>query len=160
MGQIDILIGKGNGRVIDMGKCVVLMGMCMILAAVGFAEDAAEAQAVQKPQTETPALSPMAQRAEKLNEAIRLERLLRGAWTNPKYTSDEIAALRKRLQELQTEQERIMRELREKVETVPEVQAVRMQINLLRAEANALAKQAEADDKPAAPQGRKETETK
>ena len=143
-----------------MGKCVMLVGMCLAFAAVGFGEEATAAQAVQKPQ-EAPALSPMAQRAEKLNEAYRLERSLRGAWTDSKYTSEEIEALRKRLRELQAEQERVVRELREKVDAVPEVQAIRMQVKLLRAEAEALAKQAEAAGKPDAPQqGRKETETK
>ena len=151
-----------------MGKRMVLWGVCMAFAAVCRGEAVAE-KAAEQGQADAPVLSPLAQRAEKVNEAFRLERSLRGAWMNPKYTSEEIEALRKRLKELQKEQEEVLAELREKVNAIPEVQAVRMQIKLLHAEAKALEEQAKASERPAkaserpadrpaaAPQDKKET---
>lgn len=71
----------------------------------------------------------MAERAEKMVSAHRLEKELDEAWGDFKYTTPEIDALRTRFRELQQELARTQRALQEKVEAVPAVREKRKQLD-------------------------------
>ncbi len=71
----------------------------------------------------------MAERAETMIRAHQLERELQEAWSDTRYTSPEVEALRARYRELQRELTRTQLELRKKVLEVPAVQAKARQLD-------------------------------
>jgi chromosome segregation ATPase len=64
----------------------------------------------------------MAERAERMTAAYRLETELSRVWGDEKYTSPEIEALRKRYRDLQQALALAQAELKEKVLELPELQ--------------------------------------
>ena len=82
----------------------------------------------------------MAQRAETLVEAHRVDSDVREAWANPAYSSPEVEALRARYRELQQALVKTQDEIRKKVEEVPAVQAKVRQLQEAREKERALAK--------------------
>lgn len=107
---------------------------CWAVLAAGLAAgaEAPAPEAEAAPLNENDAL---ALRARKMNESYRLERELRLAWTDPKYASEEIDALRKKRAELRSELEKTEWELRRKIEGLPPVMALRGRMEALRKEA-------------------------
>lgn len=87
------------------------------------------------------------ERAEKMNEAIRLERKAKSAFADPAYTSDEIQALRRKIRELEEEfmkqRDNIEKEIAAKVSELPQVKALTEQAAQLRREADLLRKAAQ-----------------
>ena len=65
----------------------------------------------------------MALRSKVMIEAHQLQMEVRQAWENPAYTSPEIKALRKKIEDLQNAIEVTQDEIRAKVEALPQVQA-------------------------------------
>jgi chromosome segregation ATPase len=70
----------------------------------------------------------MAQRAETMVNARKLDNELRAAWSNPSYTSPEVEKLRARYRELQEELAKAQREIQEKVREVPALQPKVLQL--------------------------------
>ena len=64
----------------------------------------------------------MAERAESMVRAHKLESEIHGAWADTRYSSAEIESLRKRYSELQQELVRTQQEIQKKVQEVPAVQ--------------------------------------
>jgi len=85
----------------------------------------------------------MAERAEVLVGAHKIEAELGQAWGDPKYTSPEVESLRSKYRELQHELSMTQLELRKKVEELPAVQARRRQLEEEKKRAEALAKKVE-----------------
>lgn len=73
----------------------------------------------------------LAKRADVRNEMIRLRRKRNRAWADPKNTTEEIQALRKRYRELLEETERVRLEIKQKVSSLPQIKAIEDQIQIL-----------------------------
>ena len=85
----------------------------------------------------------MAQRAEKVNEAIKLKRTLPMLWLNPEYTSEEIEVLRKRREELKLRLEQTEREIMLKVAELPKTVELKAKIAKLEKEGEELQREAQ-----------------
>lgn len=85
----------------------------------------------------------LAERAEVLVGAHKIEAEINQAWGNPKYTSPEVEALRDKYRELQHELSMTQLKLQKKVEELPAVQERRRQLEGEKKRAQALAKKVE-----------------
>jgi chromosome segregation ATPase len=83
----------------------------------------------------------MAERAETMARAHKLESEISGAWANTTYSSPETETLRARYRELQQEMTRVQAELQKKVQEVPAVQEKARQVDEANRKAQALLKQ-------------------
>ena len=82
----------------------------------------------------------MAQRAETVIDAHRIEREVQQAWADTKYTSPEVDLLRARYRELQQALIKTQEELQKKVLEVPAVQAQVRKLEETREKERALSK--------------------
>ncbi|MDD4017622.1 MAG: hypothetical protein PHV28_06725 [Kiritimatiellae bacterium] len=85
----------------------------------------------------------LAERAEVLIDAHRLETEISQAWANAKYTSPEVEALRARYRELQHELGQTQLKLRKKVDEMPALQEKRRQLEEAQKKALELTKKVE-----------------
>jgi len=85
----------------------------------------------------------LAERAEVLVGAHKIETELSQAWGDAKYTSPEVEALRSKYRELQHELAMTQLKLQKKVEELPAVQERRRQLGEEKRRAQALAKRVE-----------------
>ena len=85
----------------------------------------------------------LAERAEVLIDAHRLETEISQAWANAKYTSPEIEALRARYRELQHELGQTQLKLQKKVDEMPALQEKRRQLEEAQKKALELTKKVE-----------------
>ncbi len=87
-------------------------------------------------------LSELAKRQLELSFSLQEQALKNDTlWLNPKFTSPEIAALRKRYEALKSEMATVQAQLREQVEALPEVLAELDKIGQQKEEYQALARQ-------------------
>lgn len=84
----------------------------------------------------------LAERAEVLVGAHKIETELNQAWGDPKFSSPEVDALRNRYRQLQHELSMTQLQLQKKVEELPAVQERRRQLEAEKKRAEALAKKA------------------
>ena len=89
------------------------------------AQDAARLSDVERKQVN----DWMAERAESMVRAHKLESEIHGAWADTRYSSAEIESLRKRYSELQQELVRTQLEIQKKVQEVPAVQEKARQLD-------------------------------
>jgi septal ring factor EnvC (AmiA/AmiB activator) len=82
----------------------------------------------------------LAERAETMSRAHDLEREIRQAWGDTKYSSAEVDALRKRYRELQQELTQTQYELQKKVQDVPAAREVARQLEEAKKKEQELAK--------------------
>lgn len=88
----------------------------------------------------------MAQRAEAMIDAHKLEREIRATWSDPNYTTPEIETLRKHYSELQEELVRTQREIQDKMRTVPALQPKVQVLDEMKQKEQELTKKIEAKD--------------
>jgi chromosome segregation ATPase len=116
---------------------IVLLGACAAICAPR--ADAAEASKLSEADRKL-VNEWMAQRAELVVEAHRVERDVQQAWLDPAHTSPDVEKLRARLRELQQELVRAQDALQQKVRELPAVQAKVRQLEEMRAKAQELNK--------------------
>lgn len=112
-------------------KCKVwLVAACMAnMAAVGMGQAA--------PVEETPNAM-MVRQAELVLEAGKLDKVIKGAWGDKRFSSEEVDALREKYERLQWEMLATQAELAKKVQELPEVKAMVERRDKANAEAAAL----------------------
>lgn len=100
-----------------------VLGFVCLMAVVGCADRLMAQDLSKLSETEKRQVNDwMAERAEKMIVAHKLEVELSQAWTDPKLSTPEIDTLRTRYRELQQELARTLKELKKKVQEVPAVQ--------------------------------------
>lgn len=75
----------------------------------------------------------MAERAEKMIEANKVESELSQAWADTRYSNPSVDALRTRFRQLQDELASTMTELKKKIQEVPEVQVKQKKLDEMKA---------------------------
>jgi len=118
----------------------MMLGLCCCLPVLGaLAADSASARTKAEIDQR---LGELAKRQLELSFSLQDQTLKNDTlWLNPKYTSPEIAVLRKRCEALKSELATVQAQLRESVEALPEVRAELEKIGQQRDEYQKLARQ-------------------
>lgn len=112
------------------------LGVCFFLALAGISSFAGD-QVVRRNLNEV-----LAQRADRANACFKLEEQLRMAWLNPRFRSAEVDALRNEIAALNKTLNQKKAALREKVDQLPRVKEMRLELGTLRAHVKALEREA------------------
>ena len=115
------------------------MGVLILMCGAAEAQDFGKLSEAERQQVNTW----LAERAEQMIEAHKLEREVMQAWSNQLYTNAEIEALRKRYQELQQALAETQHALEKKVSELPEIRAKQSKVEALKTQVRALAKMVE-----------------